>query len=179
MINYGIRVRTEVMNVDDVFGFGSLIYQGLKFVNGSINGGKYDGWLSSTNKNGYIEPTRYAQNVISSPAAQAISSIQKKKLDVNTILRLRKAATVTCSNSVSKNPCNLAKGPCLFDIYEDPCEENNLTDNWKYTKALMELRYKAKVREAVPSRRRKPDEACDPINFNLNWNWWQKDSKAF
>ena len=180
MINYGgISSRQEVINVDDVMGYGSLIYFSMKFVNGSSEDGIYDGWLSSTNDNGYIDPIRYANNILNSTVSRAIFSIQKNNLSVDKILNLRKSAGVKCTNGINKNPCDLQKGPCLFNIYEDPCEENNLADTMPFVKASMQRRYNERMRSVVPTRRKPSDPACDPINFALNWNWWQAESLKF
>lgn len=177
MINNGGNApRSEIVNFDNVFGFGSYIYYTFKFVNGTLSNGIYDGWLASKNNNGDIEPLEYALRVLNSTVSRAIFSIQKKNLCVDKILELRKAATISCSNSVTKNTCDLKKGPCLFDIFEDPCEQNNLANTRPVIKASLERRYKEKVNLAIPTRRRKSDPACDPINFDLNWNWWQRDS---
>lgn len=180
MINYGgLSPRHEVMNVDDVMGYGSLIYFSMKFVNGSSSDGEYDNWLSSTNNNGYVDPITYALNVLNSTASRSIFSVQKKNLCVDTILKLRKFAQVKCTNGVNKNPCNLKKGPCLFNIYDDPCEENNLASTLPSIKASMQRRYEEKMQIVVPTRRKLPDPACDPINFDLNWNWWQEETLKF
>lgn len=177
MINYGgISPRSEVLNIDDVRGFGSYISHHMKFVNGSSNEGVFDGWLASKNDNGFIEPTLYAKEVRKSEVSRAISAVQRKTLSIDKILELRKAATISCSNSVTKFPCDLKIAPCLFDIYEDPCEENNLANTQPLIRIALEKRYQERKQLVVPSRRKPSDPACDPVNFNLNWNWWQKDS---
>jgi arylsulfatase B len=174
--NGGPSQKNEIVNIDDVFGFGSYIHYTMKYVNGTVNDGAYDGWLASKNNNGDIDPLQYALNVLNSTVSRAIYSVQKKNLCVDKILELRKVATISCSNSVTKNPCDLKKGPCLFDIFEDPCEENNLASTRPVIKNLLEKRYNEKKRLIVPTRRRPADPACDPKNFNFNWNWWQNDS---
>lgn len=173
----GNPVRNEVVNIDDVFGFGMYMLHSYKLVNGTFANGIYDGWLSSNNINGESDSIDYALNVLNSAASRAIMSSQKRnRLNVDKILELRKAATVSCSNGVEKNSCDLNAGPCLFDIYDDPCEENNLAQSRPAILKAMLMRYNILKASAVPSRRQPSDKACDPINFNLNWNWWQMDS---
>lgn len=175
--NGGNPVRNEVVNIDDVFGFGMYTLFTYKLVNGTLASGSYDGWLASKNNNGNNDPVSYAVDVLNSVASRAIMSSQKRNLlSVDKILELRKAATVSCSNGVEKNPCDLKAGPCLFDIYDDPCEENNLAQTRPAILKGMLTRYNNLKRTAVPSRRRPAEKACDPINFNMNWNWWQMDS---
>lgn len=176
-INSGSMVRNEVVNLDNVLGFGSYIYHNYKLVNGSLGDLSYDGWLASKNTNGDIDPVSYALNVLNSTVSKAIMSIQKKsRLCIDKILELRAAATITCTNGVKKNPCDPRKSPCLFDIFEDPCEENNLAGMRPNIKNSLLSRYRDRVGQAIPSGRKQSDPACDPINFDMNWNWWQFDS---
>lgn len=176
-INNDAMVRIEIPNFDNVLGFGSYIYNTLKIVNGSLGDGSVDGWLASKNNNGDIDPATYALYVLNSPASKAIMSTQKKnRLSIDKILSIRSEATVSCSNNVRKNPCDIKKGPCIFNIFEDPCEENNLADSWPAIRYGMLARFNDKVGSAVPSARKSPDIASDPINFDLDWNWWQADS---
>lgn len=179
VINYDWRsARQEVVSIDDVAGCGALISGNYKFVNGSSTAGKYDGFLSAKSFDGDNDSINYAINVLNSTASRAILSIQtRNRLNLDKIFYLRNAATVRCSNNVEKTPCDLLKGACLFDIWEDPCEENNLANSRRLAFNNMKSRYFDKVKSFVPSGRPKqPDPACDPVNFNGNWHWWQQDS---
>jgi len=75
-----------------------------------------------------------------------------------------------------KNPCDLLKAPCLFNIDEDPCEENNLAEEKASMLKLLLKKYNEVQRTSVPSRRQPTDPLCDPKFFDNNWNWWQVDS---
>jgi arylsulfatase B len=173
----GFPVRHEMINIDDVFGFGAYILSSFKLVNGTLSNGMYDGWLSSKGSGGDQDSQKYAKSVLASEASKAISTSEgKSRLTCEKILELRQKATVTCSNNVQRNRCNPLVAPCLFDIIEDPCEENNLANERPALLKSMLKRYLAVKNAVVPSRRRPVDPACDPINFNLNWNWWQVDS---
>lgn len=173
----GNPVRNEIVNIDDVFGFGMYTLFSYKLVNGSFGNGTYDGWLGSKNNNGDIDSIKYAENVLNSVASRAISSTRGEKcLNVDKILALRKAASISCTNGVEKNFCDPRIAPCLFNIIDDPCEENNLAQTRPAILRAMITRYNNLERRAVPSRRKPADPACDPINFDLNWNWWQVDS---
>lgn len=174
--------RKEIVNVDNVLGFGSRIAYNLKFVNGSSSAGRFDGYLANKTTNGDNNPYNYARKVLNSEASQAIQSVQKpyQRLTPEKIFEIRRKATVQCQNSVHKNPCDLTKAPCLFDLSSDPCEENNLADlpSYSFILQLMKKNYEEIVRTVVPSRRRPTDCASDPKNFNNIWNWWQSDSPA-
>lgn len=171
------RVRSEVINVDNVAGFGALIHKNYKLVNGSYANGAYDAFLSPNNRITNRDSNDYALKVLNSPVAQALSSFQgSDQLSVEKILELRKAATVTCSSSGVKIPCDPTVGPCLFDIYEDPCEENNLATIRPGALKDMVRRYNTLIKEAVPSRRKPSDPASDPKYFNFNWQWFEPNS---
>lgn len=173
----GFPARNEIVNIDNVLNFGSFIYGPYKLVNGSLAGGTFDGWLSSTNKSYNNDPIDYALNVLTSEASRAILSIQKKnRLSIDKILQIRSLATARCTNGVEKNGCDLSKGPCVFDIYNDPCEENNLAGKRPMILRSLLQRYNERVHQAVPSRRQPTDPASDPVHFDLNWQWWQEDS---
>lgn len=180
--NGGVSVRDEVANIDDVLGFGSIIKKfgafTFKLVNGTLST-DFDGWLASKNDNGNVEPKVYAENVLNSVAAKAIALVQKSNpLTANKILALRSLATIQCSNSVFKSTCDPSKRPCLFNIIDDPCEENNLADFLLmqpiYRRMLQE--YNTVKANVIPTRRKPSDPACDPKNFHGNWQWWQLDS---
>jgi arylsulfatase B len=176
VINYGgYPARSEIVNIDDVLGFGSYIYNTYKLVNGTILNGIYDGWLGSKSNDG-DDSLNYALKVLNSTVSRALLSIPKHfKLSIERIFELRFSASVQCSNSVEKNPCDPRIRPCVFNIIADPCEENNLAETRPGLLNSMLNRYNA-YRKQVPSRRKSPDPACDPINFNKTWNWWQSDS---
>lgn len=175
--NGGPQIRFEVVNIDDVLGFGSYIILNYKFVNGSSSNGVYDGWLASTNRHGGSSDATYAQSVINSMASQAIMSVQKKNsLSADKIFKLRREASVRCTNDVTKTPCDVTKAPCLFDIFDDPCEENNLAQSKPVLFEALKTRYAIIRTNVVPSRRKPSDPACDPSNFNGTWSWWQSDS---
>lgn len=178
VINFNVRrVRKEVLNVDDVAGFGAFIRMSYKLVNGSFANGTYDGWLSPNNQIANGDPNSYAMKVLNSPVALALASVQgSEHLSAEKILELRKAATVSCSSSGYKNSCDPRNGPCLFDIFEDPCEENNLASKRPGILRDMLKRFNNLRKQAVPSRRKPSDPASDPKNFNFNWQWFQPDS---
>jgi arylsulfatase B len=172
MINHGGEsVRNEIVTVDDVFGFGSLIQGKYKLLNGTADGGIYDGFLSSKSAEHSNDSSEYAHDVLNSKVSMTIQS----NLTAEKIMKLRKSATVTCG-VVAENSCDLIHRPCLFDILKDPCEKNNLAENRPLIYKAMRLRYFERTRFTVPSRFRESDPACDPKYFNNNWNWWQQDS---
>lgn len=180
-INAGIITsRSEVLyNIDPIFGFSALGYRGMKIVNGSLANGIYDDWLGDSGYNGTSEdPDSYAKTVLDSLAGSAIKSFRRnnQQLTVSDVTRLRKSATVKCDYTTPRILCNLKDEPCLFDIINDPCEQNNLADVLPLKMLFMKKRLDKWITKIVPTRRKPADPACNPINFNGNWNWWQPDS---
>ena len=174
----GFQARKEVVNLDNVFGFGMYMLNSYKLVNGSFGGGAFNTWLYPKNDGGYNDPYSYAISVLNSQTSRAIYSTQRKyRLNIDKILQLRQEATVKCGNQTKKNSCDVTKAPCLFNIQDDPCEENNLANEQPAMLNFMLKRYNEAVNSAVPSIRKSiPDPACDPKNFDFNWEWWQADS---
>lgn len=181
MISSGVQsTRSEVVNIDNVSGFGAYHLSSFKLVNGTTTNGSFDGWLSSQFNNSMINvgPYEYAISVLGSKAAKAIYWSQpESQLTINKILKVRKQAEVVCTKSLLKVPCDPRRAPCLFDVVKDPCEQNNLASSRPALLASMLARYKDIKNNVVPSRRVMiNDYGCDPANFNNNWQWWQADS---
>ena len=171
--------REFIYNIDPIFQFGAIMKDVFKFVNGSLNNA-FNGWLGDVmNSTMNVSLNDYINSVLESNVSKSIRSIQRKKVYVTErdIRRLRSSAIVTCNKSTLKNPCDLRNGPCLFNIIQDPCEENNLAQSniqkFQYMQNVFEM-WTSKV---VPSRRKPIDAGCDPVNFNGNWNWWQVDGQ--
>ena len=180
-INAGVMtLRTEIVyNIDTVFGFSALEYRGMKIVNGSLANGIFDDWLGNSGNNGTSENTDlYAKTVLESLAGAGIKSLHRKnkQLTISEITRLRKSATVKCNYTNPRILCNLNAAPCLYDIINDPCEQNNLADLLPLKMTFMKKRLEKWITKVVTTRRKSADPACNPVNFNGNWNWWQPDS---
>ena len=172
----GDQVRKELVDIDDVAEFGAYILFPYKLVNGSALNGEYDGWLSSKNNNGDSDPMSYASLVMNSLTSRAIRDTQQTtRLTVDNIFKLRQKATVNCCNEITKTNCDLTKAPCLFNLHDDPCEENNLAEEKPEILTLLLKKYNEVKKIVIPTRRQPSDPACDPKYFNNNWQWWQED----
>lgn len=164
--------RTEVLfNIENVLGYSAIMHDGWKLVNGSERM-DYAGWIgASGSENLNVSMRSYGQQVMQSEAAKSLPSLYGEL-----IRRLRTEATVKCSEvSVS---CDPMKAPCLFNIIDDPCEQNNLAEaNQDKVEFLLErlgMQYSA----MVPTRRKLTDPRCDPANFNNTWTWWEEDERT-
>lgn len=166
--------RKSVVVFDNIRGYGSLILNNLKYVDGSNSKGVDDIWLG-TNDNENVNEESYEESLKNSATWQAISS----NLSSSKIKSIRKAANIKCaynSSSIVKS-CDLLKAPCLFDIFKDPCEQNDLSQDRRYSlnfKSLARLQ-NSYISKALPSRRKKSDPACDPENFDGVWTPWIPD----
>ncbi|CAO1410934.1 unnamed protein product [Diamesa serratosioi] len=170
-----------VYNIDPIFGFGALMVDGFKIVNGSLADGEYDRWLGDSGNASILSFENYTELVLESVVSKSIRAIQKESqhLTVKIITNLIKSATVTCGNNKNNHQCDLKNGPCLFNIIEDPCEQNNLAQTNPSQMTIMLNKFSEWTSKVVPSRRKPSEPASNPTNFNGNWNWWQPDSPQF
>lgn len=86
-------------------------------------------------------------------------------------MKLRDAATVRCNYDNKGTPCNSTLSPCIFNITEDPCEQNNLADQ-KELLSQLEKRLSFYKRGYVSPRNVPIDRRADPANWNNTWVPW-------
>lgn len=167
-------VRDEIIEHDNYIGYGFYIKFPYKLVDGRH--GSSD-WLSKEYENNEIDPAAYPALVLNSTVSKVLQSIQRQTeyLTAEEIIALRNEATITCSNSNVKTPCD-RRSLCLFNIYEDPCEENDLSKSSETLMQSLTARFNNHKKKTVPSRRKGSDPACDPANFDNHWHFWQNDT---
>jgi arylsulfatase B len=161
--------RKDVVTFDDLLGYSSYIYNSYKIVNGSFPAGANEGFLG-TNDNSNYNQIEYLSSVLSSKAAIALN------LRPTFINLIRSSAKIRCGNLKTKTPCSLQNGPCLFDIINDPCEENNIANERADILRKMQDMFEKKISDRVPPRLQPTDYNSDPMFFDYTWNWWQNDS---
>lgn len=94
----------------------------LFFFLGTNYNGAWDSWYGPSGR----DDTYNYGAVVGSLAGRAVSSIGHKVYPEKA-RALREAVSVTCApKNSSLLPCKLLEAPCLFRVYEDPCETNNL-----------------------------------------------------
>lgn len=148
IINGTSPLRKEVVVIDDVFGVSSIIHNGYKYVNGTLLDGYADAWLGSNNNSAVNKPL-YVNNVLRSKTAKLLKQFNKN-VHATHVQKSRENAKVKCSGI--KNECNLMKAPCLFNIIEDPCEENNLAESNPEMMKMMKEIFEKRLKTVVPSR---------------------------
>lgn len=166
--------RSRIINtIDEIDGFSSILDNDWKLVNGTNLNGIYDGWLGTHNDE-YHYP-EYFSDVINSECGKAFSQFLRKDLNKAKISILRSEATIQCPNSVNTRPCNASVAPCLFNIIQDPCEYNDLSETFPdQMEMMLEIMYREQL-TALPSRIQPSDCRANPINFNNTWTWWLPD----
>jgi arylsulfatase B len=159
--------RSEVLTIDNIFHYSSYIKDNFKLVNGSSSeNATADEWLGSNN-NTDINGSTYISSVLKSKTARALHY----PLTSRRIKSLRKRTTIRCSKAVA-NECDLLRGPCLFDIANDPCEKFNLATTQSELLNSMVDGLNEILKTVAPSRRQLPDPNCDPKFFNFTWTNW-------
>lgn len=171
--------RREVpLNIDEKFHYGALISDGFKLINGTTFGGWFDQWMGVQDSNEFETGQDYNEAVLSSTAARVLSRYGRNNDDdfARVANNLRAMARVQCGRRGVGNPCNALMSPCLFDLNEDPCEQNNLAEQEPERLRDMLKRLYDLYRHRAPLRNVRGDPNADPARFNGTWTWWTEPS---
>uniref|UniRef100_A0A182Q886 Sulfatase N-terminal domain-containing protein n=1 Tax=Anopheles farauti TaxID=69004 RepID=A0A182Q886_9DIPT len=166
--------RSVVMhNADEKFVYSSYMKHGWKYVNGTCFGGVYDGWLGDLLHSDQLTEGDYYSQLTSAETIGATMNLSETQ-----VLPIRQAATIACPKDVPEVSCEPLKRPCLFNIIEDPCERQNLAD--QYPDVLNDLQADVALyrRNSVRPRNQPPDGLSDPSLYNNTWTWWQDELDA-
>lgn len=88
---------------------------------------------------------------------------------MNFFRRLRAKATVTCGKNNPKNKCKPLDGHCLFDIMEDPCEENNVAFQYPQILETLAHRLLDLNSSALPPGNLPLDPRGNPLYYDHVW----------
>lgn len=175
--------RHEIpVNIDEKFGYGTLISGGYKLVNRTTFNGTFDKWMGNLNPAEVDAGADYFESVFNSVAYQTLSQLQLKSEndtipETQLITQLRNMAKISCLNSQESKLCNPLVAPCLFNLIEDPCEEYNLAEEEPERLRVLIQRLSELSNQVVPARNVRGDVAADPIQFNNTWTWWSDESR--
>lgn len=161
--------RQELLyNIEDVVGYSALFHEGWKILNGTENM-NYSGWLGLTEFNDNdVSFESYFEKL-----SDSLSSNSLPELVNEDVKDLRYDATVKCNPRKFAISCDPTEKPCLFNIIDDPCEQNNLASSHPIKVEFLLSRLTEHLDELVPTMRREIDPSCDPKRFNNTWTWWQ------
>ena len=146
------------------------IYVNVFFWSGRTWDGQWDGWYGpSGRKPAYHYNLTLVYNSAAGRALANTSAPLPSKLE--DVLRLRNTASVSCG-AQSNTTCVGPKTLCLFNVKQDPCELDNLSDKYPLqVSALQELleRYNSTV---VPALNKEADPRSNPKYWNYTWTNW-------
>ncbi|XP_058463030.1 arylsulfatase B-like [Malaya genurostris] len=165
--NTSLSVRNIVMNnIDRIYYYSSYIKNGWKYVNGTSWSGKYDHWLGQIDTKDELSEAEYWGKLSSSIVAKILS------LDIKQADAMRHAATVICDTYSNASICDPQKSPCLFDLINDPCEQNNLAASYPEIESDLRQDVQRYMEIATEPRNKPGDNRSDPIHYNTTWTWW-------
>lgn len=140
--------RTDVETFEEVYGVTGLLLNGYKWINGSALNGKADTWLG-TNDHSDVNKEIYFDEVLNSKTGKALRRFNLG-LKSQEMEKIREDVRVKCKGI--KTECDPLKAPCLFDIDNDPCEENNLANTHTKIMKEMEEEFKRRLKLVVPAK---------------------------
>uniref|UniRef100_A0A8D8LMK3 Arylsulfatase B n=1 Tax=Cacopsylla melanoneura TaxID=428564 RepID=A0A8D8LMK3_9HEMI len=187
--------RSEILlNIDNLNDpkayYAALRVDDLKYLTGTDNKGQADEWYGFTVNN----TAKYLpKDVIHSQAGAVFNAMKTKNqvkdfqagayienstdalrliLTDEKILQIRESATVHCNYDKRGVHCNSTLSPCLFNITDDPCEQNNLAET--QAELLKQLESKVEIYKAtvVAPRNLPMDKRADPARWNNIWVPW-------
>ncbi|XP_060530121.1 arylsulfatase I-like [Cylas formicarius] len=153
--------RNEILhNIDDIYGNAALTVGQWKLLTGTTYGGAWDGWYGPSGR-------EYPYNVslvVESQVNKALLSIGRGAT-VDQMNILRGQALVKC-NKISQAKCDPLKAPCLFNIVDDPCEDNNVADVYEDILRDLQDTLAGYNKTALPPGNLPLDPRGDPKNWN-------------
>lgn len=105
--------------------------------------------------------------VIGSLAGRAVASVGIK-LKPEKVHELRNGAMINCSSKNST--CKPLIAPCLFNVQQDPCEENNLANEFPTILKKLQEEIKKFNDTAIPPGNLPWDDRGNPELWDHTWN---------
>lgn len=170
--NPEIAVRNVVMNnIDQLHHYSSYVRDGWKYVNGTSWDGEYDRWLGSLDGDDALSEEEYVVRLIGSAVAKIMA------IDVENVGRLRRAAYIQCNrqSDESTTNCNPTQSACLFNLLDDPCEQNNIASKHVDIVERLHDEVRQYLLQAAKPRNKPGDPRSDPAYFNNTWTWWEDE----
>nr|UNO37564.1 sulf3b [Psylliodes hospes] len=169
--------RSEMLiNIDEKLGYsGILDGEGrFKLLNGTYSIGNS---FYGEDGRGLDNPSYDYESVIKSNVNAAIQSLGNSvHLEEAIIDDLRTTITLDDCKTKDQETSIKCDKMCLFDLWSDPCEVENLINESTLTDVIDDLKAKLDkfVEALVPQKNRAIDPRSDPVNFNGTWSPWLK-----
>ncbi|XP_063225571.1 arylsulfatase B-like [Bacillus rossius redtenbacheri] len=197
--------RTEIVhNIDDIEGYAAIRRGDWKYIAGTSQNGQADGWYGETGREGpEYDVTEVLTSKTATSLAGVITELQIRQknatktgvtedhgsestddaarrqwrvLTRSTLLELRKQAEVTCWKPVNKTTaCDPLLAPCLFNIREDPCETNDLSQQEPLVRQELEATLEKYRRSTVQPLNTPGEARADPALWDHAWSPWRDD----
>lgn len=169
--------RSSVLhNIDDIYGNAALTLGDWKIVKGTTYGGSWDGWYGPSGRGEPMTHMYDLYEVMASPAGRAMARAGKS-LSPGLIQALRDQAEVICDSvssvstysRIARSDCKPLQAPCLFNIRNDPCEQNNLASVYPEILQHLEMTLSEINSTAVPPSNLAWDPRADPRFWDHTW----------
>ncbi|XP_046993803.1 arylsulfatase B-like [Schistocerca americana] len=176
-----LHPRTELLvNIDEKAGNAAVRVGNWKLIRGKSERHRhgtqraevYEG--ASGSEDAAYTPPYDAEQVLSSPAGQALSSALGSPTPAEEVLRLRAEATVSCPDRPLEPLCSIQNNTdfCVFNILEDPCESGDGVPPEDVLATLLDhLEALSQPLEPQQEGETEPDLA-DPRRWNGTWVPW-------
>lgn len=178
-LKYGYEsVEREIVhNIDNIFEYYSYMKGKWKLVQGSTEDGAYDSWYGKRPDDEIDYRSANYEDVIRNTSVwHELNEFNADHYKID-ITSLRQEAAVVCQYNDTNIgiPCNPIDKTCLFDIESDPCEQNNLYEQYMSSKFVQEMlkRIEYYSEHAHIPNNKPTDPRCDPKYYNYEWTWWE------
>lgn len=147
---------------------------------GSALLGFLDQWYGKEEHPYKLPFVTYGEQVLNSTVNKYISktyeNITYSYLNLSKVKKIRDTVNIKCRDNIkNRTICSPQKTPCIFNIFEDPCELNNLYVLMKNTGIVedFENRLKRQRESALMPQNKLSDFRADPHLHNNVWTSWQ------
>uniref|UniRef100_A0A336MJN3 CSON000252 protein n=1 Tax=Culicoides sonorensis TaxID=179676 RepID=A0A336MJN3_CULSO len=144
-----------------------MIDNNFKILSGTQFEGDMDGWYGP-------EGDRNVSSYDIKSVIQSKTGVELKKLgfmpNFHQIKTLRQNSTVKCTERNETDiPCNPLIEHCLFDIITDPCERNNIANQYPDILNTLLAKIENYRQSAVPARNKNRDFRGNPRFWDWTW----------
>ncbi|XP_047351352.1 arylsulfatase J isoform X2 [Vespa velutina] len=157
--------RTILHNIDDIFGVSAITVGDWKLIQGSTYNGAWDGWYGPSGR----EWVYNVGAVIGGMAGRVITSLGLS-LTPEKIHELRDNSLIKCPPKNDSLPaCKPLEAACLFNVQQDPCEDNNLANELPTILKKLQDEVKKFNATAIPPGNLPWNEKADPKLWDHTW----------